>query len=49
MQLEKLKKDFKGEIESDSVTLEKYSHDASLFEVVPEVVDFPKDSSDIQT
>ncbi len=49
MQLEKLKKDFKGEIESDSVTLEKYSHDASLFEVVPEVVVFPKDSSDIQT
>jgi FAD/FMN-containing dehydrogenase len=49
MQLEKLKKDFKGEIESDGVTLEKYSHDASLFEVVPEVVVFPKDSSDIQT
>ncbi|MDQ5930990.1 MAG: hypothetical protein QG674_156, partial [Patescibacteria group bacterium] len=48
MNLEKLKKDFKGEVEFDSATLDKYSHDASLFEVVPEVVVFPKDSSDVQ-
>lgn len=37
----------KGEAESNSEILESYSHDASLFEIKPEVVVFPKDSSDI--
>ena len=39
---------FKGEIDFSPETLEKYSHDASLFELVPKVVVHPKDSSDIQ-
>jgi FAD/FMN-containing dehydrogenase len=48
MQLEILKKNFKGDIEFDEVTLDTYSHDASLFEVKPEVVVFPKDSADVK-
>ena len=48
MNLELLKKSFKGDVEGDEKTLEKYSHDASLFEVVPEVVVFPKDASDVE-
>lgn len=40
---------FKGEIDSGDETLKKYSHDASLFTMKPEVVMFPKDSADIQT
>ncbi len=37
----------KGEIQDDADTLEKFSHDASLFEVRPEVVVAPQDSEDI--
>lgn len=37
-----------GDVESDAKTREFYSHDASLFELVPEVVVFPKDTRDIQ-
>ncbi len=48
MNLELLKKSFRGDVEGDEKTLEKYSHDASLFEVVPEVVVFPKDASDVE-
>ncbi|MEK7105954.1 MAG: FAD-dependent oxidoreductase, partial [Patescibacteria group bacterium] len=48
MQIDTLKKVFKGDIENDTKTLSMYSHDASLFEVVPEVVVFPKDSFDVQ-
>jgi len=40
---------FKGEIDDSPSTIESYSHDASLFEVKPELVVFPKDSEDIQT
>lgn len=39
---------FKGELDSNAETLEFYSHDASLFELKPEVVAFPKDSEDVQ-
>jgi FAD/FMN-containing dehydrogenase len=39
---------FKGDIDDSAETLAKYSHDASLCEIVPRVVVFPKDSSDIQ-
>ena len=49
MNLEILKKTFKGDIEQDEKILEKYSHDASLFEVVPKAVVFPKDSQDIES
>jgi len=43
-----LSKTFKGEIDSTEATREKYSHDASLFELVPETVIFPKDADDIR-
>lgn len=46
---EELKKlDIEGEIDSSLATLEKYSHDASLFEIRPKVVIFAKNVSDIQ-
>jgi len=44
-----LQKKIQGEVFADDVTLEKYSHDASLFTVHPEAVVFPKDSADVQT
>jgi FAD/FMN-containing dehydrogenase len=37
-----------GEVEDAAETLETYSHDASLFEVKPQVVTFPKDAKDVQ-
>lgn len=47
--IQKLKSEgFKGEILTDSESLEFYSHDASLFEVKPSVVVAPVESSDIQ-
>lgn len=45
---EEIKKFFAGEVFDDGETLEKYSHDASLFEVRPQVVVWPKDSEDIK-
>lgn len=48
MNVESLKKVIHGEVLSDETTREKYSHDASLFEVVPEVVVFPKDAGEVQ-
>lgn len=39
---------FKGEIKDDDKTLEFYSHDASMFEIKPQLVVFPKDSRDVQ-
>jgi FAD/FMN-containing dehydrogenase len=38
---------FKGDVDSSDETRETYSHDASLFELKPRVVVFPKDSHDI--
>lgn len=43
-----IEKFFKGEVEGDEATLEKYSRDASIFEVRPQLVLFPKDSMDVQ-
>ncbi|MCE9585233.1 FAD-binding oxidoreductase [Candidatus Nomurabacteria bacterium] len=43
-----LQKIFKGEIENNDEVLSKYSHDASIFTVRPQVVCFPKDSEDVQ-
>jgi FAD/FMN-containing dehydrogenase len=43
-----LKKVMGGEVDNAAETLEFYSHDASLFEVVPEAVVFPKDAADVQ-
>lgn len=47
--LKELKTKFKGEIETDPTTREKYSHDASMFEIMPKAVVAPKDSNDIQS
>ncbi|MDQ5954164.1 MAG: hypothetical protein QG583_92 [Patescibacteria group bacterium] len=45
---EDIQKIFKGEVENDEETLVKYSRDASVFEIRPQVVVFPKDSLDVQ-
>lgn len=44
----KLQEIIKGEVVTDSVTLNKFSRDASLFEISPEVVVKPQDSEDIK-
>src|SRR5262245_49143323 len=46
--LEELKSLIKGDVATDEDTLMKHSHDASLFEVKPKVVVYPKDASDVQ-
>ncbi len=46
--LDNIKEIFRGEVNSDLKTLDTYSRDASLLEVKPELVLFPKDSEDIQ-
>lgn len=43
-----IKKFWKGDIEDSKEVLEKYSRDASLLQVYPELVVFPKDSEDIK-
>lgn len=45
--LEGLKNSIKGDVDASDETKEFYSHDASLFELKPEVVAFPKDRDDI--
>lgn len=45
---QELKKIIKGDVLSDNQTLNAYSHDASLFEVKPKVVVFPKDTEDVK-
>ena len=45
---EEILKFFKGEVEDGEETLVKYSHDASLLEVRPKVVVYPRDSEDVQ-
>jgi FAD/FMN-containing dehydrogenase len=49
MNLDALKKTFTGDIQTDAATLETYSHDASLFEVRPQVVVFPRHAQDVCT
>jgi len=39
---------FTGELDDSAETKEFYSHDASMFEIVPEVVASPKTSDDVQ-
>ena len=46
--IEELKSIIKGEVATDEDTLMKHSHDASLFEVKPQVVVYPKDAEDVQ-
>ncbi len=45
---EEILKFFKGEALDDEETLKLYSHDASLFEVKPKLVVFPKDAEDLK-
>ncbi|HET9850736.1 MAG TPA: FAD-binding oxidoreductase [Candidatus Saccharimonadales bacterium] len=40
-------KGFEGDIDTSDATRQFYSHDASLFELMPQVVVFPKNSADI--
>lgn len=44
---EEIQKIIKGEVLADSETLKKYSRDASIFSVTPQVVVFPKSLEDI--
>jgi FAD/FMN-containing dehydrogenase len=47
--VEALKKaGFEGDIDDTAVTRDIYSHDASLFEIQPKLVVFPKHSKDVQ-
>src|SRR6185436_12020400 len=39
---------FAGEIDTSETAKEFYSHDASLFEIRPEAIVFPKNSHDVQ-
>ncbi len=45
---DEIKKIFKGDVEDGEETLLKYSHDASIFDIRPKVVVFPKDSEDVE-
>jgi FAD/FMN-containing dehydrogenase len=38
---------FRGDVDDAAKTLEAYSHDASLFEVKPQLVVYPKDAKDV--
>jgi len=46
--LNELKYSIKGDVLYDDETLFDYSHDASLFEIKPQVVVFPKDEEDVK-
>lgn len=46
--LDEIKKIIKGEVVDDEDTLTKYSRDASIFEIKPQVIVSPKDSEDIK-
>ncbi|MEI6280472.1 MAG: FAD-binding oxidoreductase [bacterium] len=45
---EEIQNFFKGDIDDSEATLVKYSHDASLLEVRPRAVYFPKDAEDVK-
>lgn len=47
MLADELKKVIKGEVTDDEGVLKKYSRDASLFEIAPQVVVAPKDAKDV--
>lgn len=46
---EEIQKIIKGGVEDSDEILSKYSHDASIFEIRPKFVIFPKDSEDVQS
>lgn len=39
---------FKGDFDDSATAKDHYSHDASLFEIVPELIVFPKDPQDVE-
>src|SRR5258708_24182101 len=43
------KSEFKGDVDDSLATRDLFSHDASMFELRPELVVAPKDSKDVQT
>ena len=45
---DEIKQFFKGEVENDEATLAKYSRDASLLQVRPQVVVYPRDKEDVK-
>ena len=45
---DEIKKFFKGDVDDSDETLTKCSHDASIFEIRPKLVVFPKNSEDIK-
>ena len=47
--IRELKQTIKGDVATDDSTLIEYSHDASLFEVKPQVVVFPHDQEDVES
>ena len=46
--IKEIKKGFKGDVLDDEETLKIFSRDASIFEVKPKLVVFPKDAKDVQ-
>ena len=44
-----IKNGFSGDIEDSAEAIEKYSHDASMFEIKPQLVIAPKTAKDVQT
>lgn len=45
---EELKNLIEGDVDDSSLSLDKYSHDYSIFEVRPEIIVFPKNVNDIK-
>jgi len=45
---EEIKKFLKGDVIDDPASLEEYSRDASIFQIKPQIVVFPKDTEDIK-
>ena len=43
-----LKQNFKGEITTEESDIEHYSRDASIFQIAPQAIAFPKDIADVQ-
>lgn len=46
--LDALKKQIQGEVDTDTLTRQQVSHDASIYELTPDVVVSPQDTSDIE-
>jgi len=46
--IKQLNKSFRGKTSTSEKTLAKYSHDASMFELEPQVVVFPKTEADVE-